>query len=102
MLARVDDWKAYLASGLSSEEVDLLRGYKRTGRLLGSLAFLKRIESKLGRVLRKKNPGRKLKTRKKKVWCPQNIQIIRSLSVQSLLKTEHHRAFYKSPVSTNV
>ena len=65
MLARVDDWKAYLASGLSSEEADLLRGHERTGRPLGSLAFLKRLESKLGRVLRKKPPGRKLKTRKK-------------------------------------
>jgi putative transposase len=65
LLARVDDWRAYLASGLSSEEADLLRGHERTGRPLGSLAFLKRIEGKLGRFVRKKPPGRKTKTKKK-------------------------------------
>jgi len=58
-------WRAYPASGLSSEEADLLRGHERTGRPLGSLAFLKRIESRFGRVLRKKPPGRKPKTKKK-------------------------------------
>ena len=65
LLARVDDWRAYLALGLSDEETELLRGHERTGRPLGSLAFLKRLEGKLGRVLRKKPPGRKQKTKKK-------------------------------------
>ena len=65
MLARVDDWRAYLASGLRSEEAGLLRGHERTGRPLGSLAFLKRIEGKLGRFVRKKPAGRKPKTKKK-------------------------------------
>jgi hypothetical protein len=55
VLSRVDDWRAYLASELNFEEANLLRGHERTGWLLGSLAFLKRIESRLGRVLRKKN-----------------------------------------------
>ena len=65
MLARVDDWRAYLASALSSEEANLLRVHERTGRPLGSLAFLKGLETKLGRALRKKPPGRKTKTKKK-------------------------------------
>lgn len=65
LLERVDDWRAYLASGLSNEEANLLRGHERTGRPLGSLSFLKRIESKLGRVIRKKTPGRKPKNKKK-------------------------------------
>ena len=65
LLARVDDWRAYLALGLSDEETELLRGHERTGRPLGSLAFLKRLENRLGRVLRKKPPGRKQKTKKK-------------------------------------
>jgi putative transposase len=65
LLSRVDDWRAYLASGLSFEEANLLRGHERSGRPLGSLAFLKRLENKLGRVLRKKQPGRKPKTKKK-------------------------------------
>jgi len=66
LLGRVDDWRTYLASGLSSEEVNLLRGHERTGRPLGSLAFLKRLETKLGRVIRKKPPGRRPKTKKTK------------------------------------
>jgi putative transposase len=41
LLARVDDWKAYLAVGLSIEEANLLRGHERTGRPFGSTAFLK-------------------------------------------------------------
>ena len=65
MMGRVDDWRAYLASGLSSEEANLLREHERTGRPLGSLAFLKRLERKLGRVLRKKPASRKPKDKKK-------------------------------------
>jgi putative transposase len=65
LLARVGDWRSYLASGLSVEEANLLRGHERTGRPLGSLSFLKRIESRLGRVIRKKPPGRKPKIKKK-------------------------------------
>jgi len=66
LLARVDDWRSYLASGLSSEEADLLRGHERTGRPLGSLAFLKRLESRLGRVLRKKRPAESPRPRRNK------------------------------------
>jgi len=50
---------------LSSEEANLLRGHERTGRPLGGLAFLKRLERRLGRVLRKKPAGRKPKIKKK-------------------------------------
>jgi hypothetical protein len=32
---------------------------------LGSAAFLQRLEAKLGRILRKKPPGRKPKTKEK-------------------------------------
>jgi len=65
LLSRVEDWRAYLAEGLEPEQADVLRRHERTGRPLGSAAFLKRLETKLGRVLRKKRPGRKPKTRKK-------------------------------------
>lgn len=65
LLARVDDWRMYLAAGLTSEEVTLLRRHERTGRPLGGCAFLKRLERRLGRLLRKKTPGRRPKNKQK-------------------------------------
>jgi hypothetical protein len=65
LLARVDDWRIYLAAGLSAEEAALLRRHEHTGRPLGGSAFLRRLEHRLGRVLRKKTPGRKPKNKQK-------------------------------------
>ena len=65
LLERVDDWREYLGSGLDAEQADLLRQHERTGRPLGGTAFLKRLERRLGRVLRKKTPGRKPKSEQK-------------------------------------
>jgi len=45
--------------------VNLLRGHERTGRPLGSAAFVKRLDSRLDRLLHRKPPGRKPKTMKK-------------------------------------
>ena len=59
LLGRVDDWREYLAEGLVPEQAALLRRHERTGRPLGGAAFLKRLETRLDRVLRKKMPGRK-------------------------------------------
>ena len=59
--SRVDDWREYLAAGLEPEQAELLRQHERTGRPLGGTALLKRLETGLGRVLRKKPPGRKPK-----------------------------------------
>jgi hypothetical protein len=60
-----EDYAAYLAEGLDAEQAEVLRRHERTGRPLGSAAFLKRLEARLGRSLRKKPPGRKPKTKKK-------------------------------------
>ena len=65
LLGRVDDWREYLAAGLAPEQAALLRQHERTGRPLGSVAFLRRLETRLGRVLRKKTPGRKPKSKQK-------------------------------------
>ena len=65
LLGRVDDWREYLAVGLAPEQAALLRQHERTGRPLGRAAFLRRLETRLGRVLRKKTPGRKLKSKQK-------------------------------------
>ena len=55
----VDDWRGYVAAGLGQEQAALSRRHERTGRPLGNATFLKRLESTLGRVLRRKPPGRK-------------------------------------------
>jgi len=65
LLGRVDDWREYLAAGLAPEQAALLRQHERTGRPLGSAAFLRRLETRLGRVLHKKTPGRKPKSKQK-------------------------------------
>ena len=64
LLAMVGDWKAFLKSAIAEEELRDLREHGRTGRPLGSPAFLDRLESLLGRVLRPQKPGPKPKRRK--------------------------------------
>lgn len=60
LLGMVDDWGEFLAGGIDSEETKLMRRHERTGRPLGDDAFMSRLESALGRVLRPQKPGRKL------------------------------------------
>jgi putative transposase len=59
LLDRVQDWRQFLAEGLPTEEVELLRRHARTGRPLGETAFLDRIERLLHRVVRPAKPGPK-------------------------------------------
>ncbi len=56
--SRVSDWSKWLRQRDSSEEVERLRQHTRTGRPLGSAAFMSRLEKKLGRVLRARPRGR--------------------------------------------
>ncbi len=58
MLERVGDWRAYLREGLTEEEHEALRQHERTGRPLGSDAFIAGLEAKLKRRLTKRKPGR--------------------------------------------
>lgn len=64
LLAMVGDWKAFLRSATSEEELRELRAHGRTGRPLGSSTFLDRLESLVGRVLKPQKPGPKPKPRK--------------------------------------
>lgn len=63
LLAIVADWQELLASDLPEEEYDTLRRHERSGRPLGSDAFISRIEKLTGRVLRKQKPGPKRKNK---------------------------------------
>ncbi len=59
LLELVGDWKAFLATGASEDEVQQLRRHERTGRPLGGARFLGAVESQLGRMLRRGKPGPK-------------------------------------------
>jgi putative transposase len=58
LLRMVDDWKAFLRSAVPETELEELRRHARTGRPLGSDKFVTRLETKLGRQLRPRKPGR--------------------------------------------
>ncbi len=59
LLERVGDWSAFLRGGIEQESLKTIRGHERTGRPLGGVAFLRRLEKKTGRVLAPRKPGRK-------------------------------------------
>lgn len=61
LLALVPDWREFLDAGLSQEDIETFRRHERTGRPLGSPAFIAHIESMLGISLARKKPGRKPK-----------------------------------------
>ena len=59
MLSRVPDWPALLGQGLAEDEHEALRRGERTGRPLGSQAFVATLERDLDRPLARRKPGRK-------------------------------------------
>ena len=60
LLNIVGDWKNYLLQA-QSYSVDEFEMHERTGRPLGSERYIEMAESLLGRDLRKKKPGPKIK-----------------------------------------
>ena len=58
MLDLVDDWQGLLDSEISDEEKKVLQKHERTGRPLGSVKFVQRLEQKLGRTLIPQKGGR--------------------------------------------
>jgi len=63
LLDRVEDWQAFLDTGLSKEEGARIRYGERTGRPLGSDDFLVGLEKRLNRRLRPRKRGPKPKKR---------------------------------------
>jgi putative transposase len=53
------NWRRLLPSALSEEEIETFRQHERTGRVLGDEDFQKRLEKKLGRILRRQKRGPK-------------------------------------------
>ena len=52
---------AFASTGLDEAEHRAILAGERTGRLLGSAAFVADLEARLGRVLARRNPGPKRK-----------------------------------------
>ena len=61
LLQRVGDWRLFLRADLGEAQLDLLRRHARTGRPLGSAAFVAELERTLQRPLRRGKPGPKPK-----------------------------------------
>ncbi len=59
LLELVDDWKSFLSDAVQDDERKLIHTHERTGRPLGSKAFIQKLETRLGRVLCKQKPGPK-------------------------------------------
>ena len=59
LLDMVGDWAAFLAGGLGEDEGNVLRKHERSGRPLGGAGFIERLETVLGRSLKKGKPGPK-------------------------------------------
>ncbi|MEI7931693.1 MAG: transposase, partial [Alphaproteobacteria bacterium] len=70
LLALEPDWQAFLAAGLPEEDLQTLRAGERTGRPLGSDAFIKDLETRAGRSLapRRRGPKPRSQTQPTQLW----------------------------------
>ncbi len=59
LLEIIPDWQELLSSDLTDEEYDILRRHERSGRPLGSDAFLAKLEKITSRALKRQKPGPK-------------------------------------------
>jgi putative transposase len=53
------EWKAFLEEGAEDGEMERIRRHTRSGRPMGDDAFIKSVERRLERVLRRGKPGPK-------------------------------------------
>ena len=63
LLDRFGDWRRLLEPVPPDDVVSVMRRHERTGRPLGSAAFVAELEGRLGRTLSPKRPGRKRKAK---------------------------------------
>ena len=61
LLDRVADWRTFLMEDPSQGDIERFRAHERTGRPLGDGQLISKLEVMLGRNLRRKKPGPKLK-----------------------------------------
>jgi len=61
LLGMVNDWRDFIGEDITGEEKERFRLHERTGRPMGDMDFIERIEKSSGRVLRPKKTGPKKK-----------------------------------------
>ena len=66
LVDRAGGWSEFLSEGLSEEEQEAIRSHESTGRPLGTPAFVRRLETRLGRTLARQKPGPKPKKKRSK------------------------------------
>lgn len=59
LISEIKDWSVYLSQEDKQKDVDILQKHSNTGRPLGGIEFIEKIEKLLGRDLKKKKPGPK-------------------------------------------
>src|SRR3989304_5245096 len=59
LLEMIGNWRDFLLSGVSEEEIASLRRHAQTGRPLGDDGFVGQLEELLGRILQRPRPGGK-------------------------------------------
>ena len=59
LVEMVGNWRDFLLTGVSKEEIERIRRHEKTGRPLGDDGFVGRLEEVLGRILKRHKPGRK-------------------------------------------
>ena len=57
LTSEIKDWSAYLSEEDKQENINILQKHSNTGRPLGGIKFIEKIEKLLGRDLKKKKPG---------------------------------------------
>ena len=55
----ITEWKDFLRTDINKKEIDLLRLHERTGRPVGDMNFIEKLEAKINRSLKRKKPGPK-------------------------------------------
>ena len=58
LLKMIDDWRKFLAEGITDQEYEILRKHERIGRPLGNKGFIARLEENLGMTLTPQKGGR--------------------------------------------
>jgi len=61
LLEMVDDWATVLRTEIENKRLKEIRHHECTGRPLGDISFVERLESVLCRSLRRRKPGPKTK-----------------------------------------
>lgn len=59
LVDEISDWDVYLEDEVTMEDLSIIRAHVKTGRPLGGIDFIRKLENISGRILQKRKPGPK-------------------------------------------